>query len=143
MIFQAHATSPDFANGAGLAIEVYNRSHNLLKTFTNVGFLFLKSACILGEIISKAIDSSYGDATVSAIAEAYDKIRRPFCNAAAAASRTMGSWYQFNAPGFEQYIDGEEIPIEKVAELASLIEKGWEWATSSVMPDLERALAMI
>ncbi|KAF9553099.1 FAD/NAD(P)-binding domain-containing protein [Agrocybe pediades] len=118
----AHATPPYFANGAGLSIE---------------------SAYLLAVVIDKAVKMTNGRVDVSKISKVYNAIRQPYCNAAAANSRALGSQYQFNVPGFEQYGDGEDVPKEKMAELSKLMSQGWEWTGTSVMPDVERALAML
>ncbi|KAF4618175.1 hypothetical protein D9613_011654 [Agrocybe pediades] len=119
----AHATTPDFASGAGLAIE---------------------SAYFLGHIISKVLEKNLAPyASATTITKVYDEIRRPFCNAAAAASRTLGTMSNFTVPGSEQYIDGVEMPADKLSELGALIQGGWDWVSTSAMPDLERALGMI
>ncbi|KAF4618173.1 hypothetical protein D9613_011656 [Agrocybe pediades] len=118
----AHATPPYFANGAGLSIE---------------------SAYLLAAVIDKAVKTTNGTVDVSKISKVYNTIRQPYCNAAAANSRALGSQYQFNIPGFEQYGDEEDVPKEKMSELSKLMSQGWEWTGTSVMPDLERALAML
>ncbi|KAF9541153.1 FAD/NAD(P)-binding domain-containing protein, partial [Agrocybe pediades] len=103
----AHATTPDFASGAGLAIE---------------------SAYFLGHIIAKVLEKNLAPyASATRVSKVYDKIRRPFCNAAAAASRTLGTMSNFTVPGFEQYVDGVEMPTDKFSELGALIQGGWDW----------------
>ncbi|KAF4618269.1 hypothetical protein D9613_011649 [Agrocybe pediades] len=90
----AHATTPDFASGAGLAIE---------------------STYFLGHIIFKVLEKNLApNASATTITKVYDEIRRPFCNAAAAASRTLGTMSNFTVPGFEQYIDGVEMPRQDI-----------------------------
>ncbi|KAF9568279.1 FAD/NAD(P)-binding domain-containing protein [Agrocybe pediades] len=118
----AHAAPPYFANGAGLAIE---------------------SAYVLAALIDKAAKATNGKVDVSRISKAYNAIRQPYCNAAASNCRALGSLYQLTIPGFEQYCDGEDIPEEKIAELSKLMSQGWEWTETSVMLELERALAML
>ncbi|KAF9553101.1 FAD/NAD(P)-binding domain-containing protein [Agrocybe pediades] len=119
----AHATTPDFANGAGLAIE---------------------DAYMLGHITAKVLEKNLAhDESATKISKVYDEVRRPFCNAAAADSRTLGEMHNFTAPDFEHYVDGVEMPANKVSELGALIQGRWNWVSTSVMPDLERALGMI
>lgn len=97
----------------------------------------------MAKIICKEVKARQGDADVTRIASVYDKIRQPHCNAAAAVSLELGKQYQFNYKGFEEYGDGEDVPSDRVPELAKVMEDGFGWTTSSVMPDVQRALQML
>ncbi|KDR80370.1 hypothetical protein GALMADRAFT_136860 [Galerina marginata CBS 339.88] len=116
----AHAMAPHLGNGAGQAME---------------------DAYILANILAKAMRQ--GSVDIKEIANAYDAVRQPFGNFAAASSRNQGLLYELNASGFEDIKDGEALPADKIAELARRIEKNWEWTYQSANNDLEKALAML
>ncbi|KAF9541152.1 FAD/NAD(P)-binding domain-containing protein [Agrocybe pediades] len=117
----AHATGPFFANGGGLAIE---------------------DAFFLANIIGKALEVQESTVDVPKIARIYNEIRQPFCNSKAAGSLELVRYYQFLNPRFEEYGDGVDLPAEKVSELAKLLTESVAWTVDSVMPDLEKALAL-
>ncbi|KAF8894215.1 hypothetical protein CPB84DRAFT_1783003 [Gymnopilus junonius] len=116
----AHAMSTHLGNGAGQAIEdVY----------------------ILSNVIAKSIRQE-GFVDIQKVAKIYDSIRQPFGNCAVVASRNQGQLYDFIAPGFEDVESGEDLSVDRLAQLGMAIEDNFRWTYQSASGDLERALTM-
>lgn len=96
---------------------------------------------VLGHLIAKAVRSN---TPIYKLTEVYDAIRRPFANFVHAASKTHGLLYEFNAPGFEDVEEGQEVGLGRLKELGELIIGDWEYAwLSTAEEDLQRGLAML
>ncbi|PPQ90605.1 hypothetical protein CVT25_007566 [Psilocybe cyanescens] len=116
----AHAMTLHLGNGAGQAME---------------------DAYFLANILEKAIHQGKPD--VLKLARIYSTVRQPFVNFVVQASRNQGLLYELNAPGLENLKDGDDVPRDKLDNLAGLIRKGWDWTWKSADDDLQRALSML
>ena len=74
----------------------------------------------------------------------YNAIRRPLGNRVLTGSRKSGLLCQLVAPGFEDVVEGDAVPMKKLRELFEAVGREWAWTwEESVEDDKARALEML
>ncbi|KIM47102.1 hypothetical protein M413DRAFT_269711 [Hebeloma cylindrosporum] len=85
-----------------------------------------------------------GATKLDKVTSAYTAIRRPTATSFVVGSRDQRNRYEFNAPGFEDIQEGDNISPERLSELGKSMEEGWDlpW-NNSARDDIKRALDML
>ncbi|KAF9449149.1 4-aminobenzoate hydroxylase [Macrolepiota fuliginosa MF-IS2] len=119
----AHAMVPHQGAGAGIGIEdAYTLAALLTHPSTTPGFTT--------EYIDK-------------VASIYNAVRVPRAHSMSNGSSRQGYLYAFETEGFEQYKEGEDIPMDKMLESFREAGENWSWTATDPDDDTRKAVELL
>lgn len=59
------------------------------------------------------------------------------------SSNETGYFCNLEAPGFEGYGEGDNIPMDSLVEAFRCVERNWSWTTTDPEEDRGRALGLL
>jgi salicylate hydroxylase len=77
---------------------------------------------------------------INQVADIYNLVRVPHAITRSKASINQGYLGTLQAPGFEHFQEGDDVPKVMLEELFRVLEKNWNWTTTD--PDRERTIAL-